>query len=100
MARRKESRYVFTPGISGAGTIKLPGKIDLSDILSIINVTSNITIFSLGEQGKGGSVSYSTPELGTDVDFPYAQDGITTITLTLNTSTMSSSDKLLILIEE
>lgn len=100
MARRKESRYVFTPGISGAGTIKLPGKVDLTDILSIINITANITIFSLGEQGKGASVTYTTPTPGSDADFPYEPDGITTITLTLNTSTMSSSDKLLIFLEE
>lgn len=94
MARRAETRYVFD---ASAGTVKIPGKFDLSDLLLIVNHTDNVTLFNFADLTKTASVSYNS---GTDSDFPTALDGITTVTLSYDTSSMSDTDSLAVYVEE
>ena len=96
MARQRVSQYVFTPGVSGAGTIKVPGRINLEDFLAIYNTTDQISIYNFGDTAQGGSVTWAP---GTTGDFPTSYDGVTTLTLDADTSLMSSSDKLAIYVE-
>lgn len=100
MARRKEQYYVFTPGAGGAGTIKIPGHIELNDLLQVTNVTRNEVIYGFAIQGLGATRSHDHPLLGDDPDFPYSIDGTCTFTLQKDTSGMASTDELLILIED
>ena len=39
MAKKLITKYVFTPGIAGAGTIRIPGRHALEKLLLITNVT-------------------------------------------------------------
>lgn len=96
MAKRQEKRYVFTPGVANTGTVKIPGKFSLEDILLITNVTDNIIIFNFADSARRATLSYST----TSTDFPYSIDGETTLTLSWDTNAMSSSDKLQIYLED
>lgn len=96
MARRQEKRYVFTPGAANVGTVKIPGKHTLSDLLIITNVTDNIVIFNFAESTKRATLTTSS----TSTDFPQSIDGETTLTLAWDTSAMSSSDKLQIYLED
>lgn len=96
MARKSISQYVFTPGTSGLGTIKVPGRINLEDFLAVYDTTNNISIYNFGSPTQGGTVSWTA---GVTADFPTAYDGVTTLTLDLDTSTLSASDKLSIYVE-
>ena len=72
--------YKFNPGASFAGTVTFTSysSITLDSILLITNVTSNIIIYNFADPAAGGTVSNNI------------------LTLDYNTSTMSSSDKLII----
>jgi hypothetical protein len=72
--------YVFTPGGSGIGSVKLPTyqTVTLDSFLLITNVTSNVIIYNFSDPTAGGTVN------GNVLTFVY------------DTSTMSSTDKLLI----
>ena len=96
MARRKEERYRF---IASTGTIKLPDYVKQDSILLIINTVDGIIIGNQLDSGKGFTVTYNPPPV-TDVDFLYAIDGFTEITLDYDTSGMSDSDELTIYIED
>ena len=96
MARQQLKNYVFTPGGSGVGTVKLPGNYELSDILTILNATDQAFIYNFADPGLGATISWLA---GTDSDFPQSQDGVTTLTLTASTSSMSASDTLAIYAE-
>jgi hypothetical protein len=93
--------YVFTPGIAGSGTIDLPGKWDLNQLLVITNTTKNTIIYNFADPTyTGTSVTFSRANTAS---FPQAlqnTDGITTIRLGLNTSSMSASDTLQIFVEK
>lgn len=91
MARQRINQYVFTPGTSGLGTIKVQGRVNLEDFLAIYNTTDNICIYNFGDPSLGGTVSWAS---GTTADFPTAYAGVTTLTLDFDTSAMSASDKL------
>ena len=97
MARQRVYEYVFTPGTSGLGTVKVPGRYNLADFLAIYNTTDQISIYNFGNTNQGGTVSWSGQ--GGTVDFPYAYAGVTTLTLDFDTSLMSSTDKLAIYVE-
>jgi len=102
MAKSQIRQYVFTPGLAGAGTIKIPGKYDLSQILIITNTTTNSIIYNFADPTYSGTtVSFSrTNDL---TNFPYAldsYDGVTTITLSANTNSMNSAHALQILWEK
>ncbi len=96
MAKRKEEHYVFD---ASAKTVKIPGHIELHDLLLIINATRNEIIFNQFESGKGATRSHSHIYTE-DVDFPYSIDGTCTFTLEYNTTSMSDDDELSIYIED
>ena len=96
MARQRLNNYVFTPGVSGAGTIKVPGRYNLEDFLAIYNTTDQISIYNFGDTAQGGTVAFTaTPT----VDFPTAYAGVTTLSLDWDTSLMNANDLLAIYVE-
>jgi hypothetical protein len=97
MARQRVYKYVFTPGTSGVGTIQVQGRYNLADFLAIYNTTDNISIYNFGDPAQGGTVSWSSSTIS---GLPTSYDGVTTLTLDADTSSMSASDKLSIFVEE
>ena len=102
MAKSQIRQYVFTPGTAGVGTIKVPGKYDLSQILLITNSTSNSILYNFADNTYAGTaISFSRANDATN--FPTAldnSDGVTTITLAIDTSAMSSTNQVQILYEK
>jgi len=96
MARKAIQYYIFTPGAGGAGTVKIPDPYQLKDILMITNVTTNQVIYNFSDSTRGGTISYSSTDTTT---FAGSVNGVTTITLDLDTSAMSASDNLQIFVE-
>jgi hypothetical protein len=97
MARQRVYKYVFTPGTSGLGTIQVQGRYNLADFLAIYNTTDNVSIYNFGDPAQGGSVSWSASTIS---GLPTSYDGVTTLTLDADTSSMSASDKLSIFVEQ
>ncbi len=97
MARQRIYEYVFTPGTSGLGTVKIQGRYNLADFLAIYNTTTNVSIYNFGAPTQGATVSWAA---GVTAEFPAAYAGVTTLTLDLDTSTMSANDKLSIYVED
>jgi hypothetical protein len=93
MARQLAEKYIFTPGGVNAGTIKIPGKVDLNQLLVITNKTTQENIYALGDPTRSASVVFNADDVDT---FNTAFDGVTTITLTKDTSEMLSSHSLAI----
>ena len=103
MARKKLEIYKFTPidaAYSNRATVKVPGRIELNDLLVIINVTDGVTIYSFGDPGKGAERFQENLMVGEDADYPYAIDGTSTFALEFDASGMSSTDDLLIYYED
>jgi hypothetical protein len=102
MAKKLIRDYAFTPGIAGVGTVRIPGRYALEQLLLITNVTDNVILYSFGNGTYAGTTV--TFVAGNDaVNFPaidQRQDGYTIITLATNTSTQSSTDKLQIFVDE
>ena len=96
MARRQQKDYVFIPGGAGVGQVKIPGNFDLADILTIVNATDQVFIYNFADPDLGATLSYSA---SLDPDFPTSQEGVTTLTLTTSTSSMSGTDSLAIYVE-
>jgi hypothetical protein len=100
MAKQLQRTYVFTPGVAGSGTIQIPGKFDLSQLLVITNVTKNQIIYNFADLNyMGTTVSFSRANT---TQFPQAlgmSEGVTTITLAFPTQSMSSGDILQIFTE-
>ena len=105
MAKQLVREYVFTPGIAGSGTIKIPGRYTLDKLLLVTNVTDNVIIYNFADTTFAGTTCAFTSKSkddAEDADFPtiyMAHDGFTTITLQYNTSGMSASDDLQIFVE-
>tara|TARA_R110000868_G_scaffold14088_5_gene65880 strand:+ start:2494 stop:5409 length:2916 start_codon:yes stop_codon:yes gene_type:complete len=101
MAKKRIKQYVFTPGSAGSGTIIFPGNYDIDDLLVITNTTDNVIIYNFADGAYAGSTTaFTVGEYGTELpSISYKEDGYTTVTLAANTSTMSSTDKLLIYVE-
>jgi hypothetical protein len=100
MAKQLMRTYVFTPGGAGAGTIAIPGKWDLNQILVITNTTKNTIIYNFADNTyTNTSVSFSRANTSTFPTVLNNTDGITTITLGFNTSGMASTDTLQIFVE-
>jgi len=97
MARQRLSNYVFTPGVAGAGTIKVPGRYNLEDFLAIYNTTDQISIYNFGDTAQGGTVAFTA---GVTADFPTAYAGVTTLSLDANTVLMNANDLLAIYVED
>jgi hypothetical protein len=96
MARQRLYDYVFTPGTAGLGTIKVPGRYALSDFLAVYDTTQNVNIYNFGDPSLGGTVSYTA---SATADFPTTYDGVTTLSLDLNTNSLNSNDKLAVYVE-
>lgn len=97
MAKRKEEKWVFD---ASAKTVKIPGHVELHDLLMINNATRGVVIANQFEPGKKFTKTHSHPELGTDPDFPYSIDGVCTFTLEYDTTSMSDDDELSIYIDD
>ena len=91
MARQLIEKYVFTPGAANAGTVKFPGKVDETQLLIITNKTTQENIYALGDPTRSGSLVYDSADTTT---FYSEQDGVTTVTLAKDTSSMLSSHKI------
>lgn len=102
MAKIMIKDYVFAPGAAGAGTVKIPGKYSLDQLLLITNVTDNVVIYNFGATAYAGTtVSFTAADDA--VNFPTLTQrdlGYSTITLAFNTSSMVANDKLQIYVED
>jgi hypothetical protein len=101
MAKTLARQYVFTPGAANAGTIVVPGKLVLEQLLVITNTTKNVIIYNFADATYSGTTVTFTP--GNNAAFPTIDqrvDGYTTITLSYNTSAQSAGDKIQLLFEE
>jgi len=91
MARQLVEKYIFTPGAANAGTVKFPGKCDETQLLIITNKTTQENIYALGDPTRSGSLSYDSTD---NTTFYSEQDGVTTVTLSKDTSAMLSTHKI------
>lgn len=85
MVRRYiDSEYIFTPGASGFGTVRLPAEttVELGGFALIINVTAGVIIFDPKNPAKVGTVA-------TDI-----------LTLTFDTTGMLAGDHLLVVYDD
>lgn len=102
MAKKIIRDYVFTPGNAGVGTVKIPGRYKLDQLLLITNVTDNAIIYSFGSSQYAGTTATFVAADDT-LNFPtitQRTDGYTTITLGVTTATQSSTDSLQIFVDE
>jgi len=93
MARKaiNYTNYTFTPGASGVGQIVIPQYIARERLILITNVTKDLVIYNFSDPSRLAT-SYSAVVNGAT--------GSTTIVLSYNTSAMSSTDKLSIVVDE
>ena len=102
MAKNLVRQYVFAPGAANAGTIKIPGRVSLEQLLLITNTTRNQIIYNFADGAFSGTTAVFVS--GDDAtNFPKISqraDGYTTITLASNTTGQNAGDKLQILFEE
>ena len=96
MARQQIKNYVFNPAGAGVGTVILPGNFSNAQIIAILNTTKQQFIYNFADSTLLGTITWNSQP---DANFPQSIDGITTLTLTTSTSTMSANDKLAIYIE-
>jgi hypothetical protein len=98
MARQLIEKYIFSPNVAGAGTLKFPGKVDLTQLLIIANKTQQTNIYAIGDPTKNGTLVYSesdTTFMGGSSQYS-EQVGVTTVTFFADTSAMLSSDAIAI----
>ena len=93
MARQLIEKYIFSPNTAGAGTLKFPGKVDLTQLLIIANKTQQTNIYAIGDPTKNGTISYDPDD---NTTFYSEQNGVSTVTFSADTSAMLSSDKIAI----
>ena len=93
MARQLIEKYIFEPNEAGAGIVKFPGKVDLTQLLIIANKTQQTNIYAIGDPTKNGSIVYDPSDTTT---FYSEQPGVSTVTIAADTSSMLSTDKLAI----
>lgn len=102
MAKKLIRDYVFAPGAGGVGTVRIPGRYTLDQLLLITNVTDNIILYSFGDPTFAGTtVTFTAANDATN--FPaitQRTDGFTTITLAAGTAAQSASDSLQIFVDE
>ena len=102
MAKRQIRDYVFSPGLSGAGTLKVLDKVSPDQILLITNVTANVVLYNFADNSQQIAAAFTETSDGSDPDFPFAStlsNGVTTITFLFDTSTYTATDNLIIFIE-
>lgn len=104
MAQRKEENYKFTPGAAGVGTIKFPGHVESRNLIMITNADTGQIIYNQFDPSKGALRSHEHIWPGDlnfpDADFPWSIDGTCVFTFEADTSTMSSTDQLSVLIDD
>lgn len=101
MAKSQIRSYVFTPGAAGVGTIKVPGKLDLNQLLIITNTTRNVILYNFADTTNASTAT--TFSRANDTNFVTAldnTDGITTITLQVSTVGHSANDSIQIFYEK
>lgn len=59
MAKSKLSYYNFTPGAAGAGRVKIPQQIHLSDVLLITNTTVGDILYNFSDPTRGATLAYT-----------------------------------------
>ena len=91
MARQLVEKYIFTPGTAGNGTLKFPGKCDLTQLLIIANKTNQSNMYAIGDPTRSGTISYDPTDNST---FYSEQQGVSTVTFSADTSSYQSSDKI------
>ena len=100
MAKTLIRDYVFTPGVGGVGTVKIPGRYMMDQILLITNVKNNVIIYNFASDVFSGTTATFTS--ADEINFPNITQkdiGFTTITLASNTSSMTAGDELQIYVE-
>jgi hypothetical protein len=101
MSKKLITKYVFTPGIAGAGTVAIPGRHTLEKILLITNVTTNTILYNFASSTyTGTTVTFTAANDSTN--FPtltQREDGYTTITLAVTSAGMTGH-KLQIFVED
>ena len=98
MARQLIEKYIFSPNAAGQGTLKFPGKVDLTQLLIIANKTAQTNIYAIGDPTKNGTISYNpddTTFMGGSSQYS-EQVGASLVTFAADTSTMLSTDKIAI----
>ena len=101
MAKQLIRTYVFTPGAAGLGTISLSGKWELNQFLIITNTTKNTIIYNFADPSFiGTSATFSRANTANFPTILQTTDGVTTINIGIDTSTMSSGDSLQIFVEK
>ena len=125
MAKKQVRKYVFTPGVANAGTITIPGMWSQEKFLLITNITKGVILFNFADTATGlynvvfkpGGIPSSLTDTSKAVyndnaplgynssNFAKIQNvesgyGETTITLKIDTSSMSSTDHLSVLVED
>jgi hypothetical protein len=101
MAKTMARQYVFTPGAANVGTIVIPGRIALEQLLVITNTTDNVIIYNFADAAYAGTtVTFTAGNTGSYPTIVQREDGYTTITLGISTVGQSSGDKLQIFFEE
>lgn len=101
MAKKLIKDYVYTPGAAGVGTIVIPGRIELEELLLITNVTRNVIIYNFGAIDYAGTTVTFTA--GAHSSFPnllQRDSGYTTITLSINTTGHATTDSIQLFVED
>ena len=106
MARQLVEKYIFSPNTAGSGTLLIPGKVDLTQILIIANKTNQVNMYAIGDPTKNGSAVYYPSDTtfqpqpsGYGYTMPSQtseQVGTTLITFAADTSMYQSTDKIAI----
>jgi len=91
MARQLIEKYIFTPGESGEGTLKFPGKCDLTQLLIVANKTNQTNMYAIGDPTKNGTITYDATD---NTTFYSEQQGVTTLTFSSDTSMYLTDDKI------
>ncbi len=103
MAKKQIRDYVFSPGIAGAGTLKILGKIEQEQLLLITNTTHNKFLYNFSDADLPISVAFVQTAGGADPDFPNEDartNGVTSITFLFDTTAYLPSDAIQIFVEE
>ena len=101
MAKKQIRDYIFSPGISGVGTLKLLGKFDSEQLLLVTNTTKNEVLYNFADTVRQVSVAFN--QTGADPDFineNMRTNGVTTITFLYDTTAYASSDAIQIFVEQ